>query len=194
MAEGWDRVGPIVRLQVQRAPLTTTGTYLLGPLLEVSRLSITSNGAFGMVDGEWLMDVHHREHPDTRNRRGRNPLSIGLTAHYRRMAERFGPTDPGLAGENLVVECPDPLGLSDLEGGLAIRTAAGEEMPLGGIRVCEPCVPFTRFVSGRGEADREDLEFLRHGTRGFLVAPDSLPRAVEVAIGDVLWRRPGGEH
>src|SRR5881409_1168921 len=88
-------LGRIVRLQIQRASLKTgekpTRVYDPAPLLAVDRLALGPDGALGAgSDGSWVVDVHHRTHPNTKNEDGAHGVSIGFTTHYALMRERFG--------------------------------------------------------------------------------------------------------
>ncbi len=65
-------LGRIVRLQIQRSSLKTgekpTRVYDTAPLLAVDRLALGPDGALGEgPGGSWLVDVHHRAHPHTKN-------------------------------------------------------------------------------------------------------------------------------
>src|SRR6266853_1397103 len=103
-------VGRIVRLQIQRSSLKTgekpNRTYDPAPLLAVDRLALGPDGALGAgSDGSWVVDVHHRAHPRTKNEDGAHGVSIGFTSHYALMRERFGDrVTLGCAGENIIVE------------------------------------------------------------------------------------------
>src|SRR2546421_10167046 len=79
-------LGRIVRLQIQRSSLKTgekpTRVYDPMPLLAVDRLALGPDGALGEgPDGSWLVDVHHRAHPRTKNEDGALGVSLGLTSH-----------------------------------------------------------------------------------------------------------------
>ena len=161
-------IGPVVRLQVQRSRLKpgTRGArvYDPAPLLEVSALEVTPRGVVG--DGH--LDVHHADHPDTRNVQLLNGVSIMTTSRYAALRDRFGPhLVDGIAGESLLVQTD---GVEDLSGPLVLETEEGTldvtSMPT------PPCVEFTRFVLGRGVTDtgpevRAALEELGGGERGF---------------------------
>src|SRR5881409_3176787 len=103
-------VGEIVRLQIQRSSLKTgekpNRRYDPAPLLAVERLAVRPDGVLGQSNGgAWLVDVHHRSHPQTKNEDGLHGVSLGFTSHYAAMRERFGDRlTLGCAGENIVVE------------------------------------------------------------------------------------------
>src|SRR5260370_10221520 len=116
-------LGRIVRLQIQRASLKTgdkpARVYSPGPLRGVARLAIGPDGVLGeSPDGSWLLDVHHRAHPHTKNEDGAHGISLGFTAHYRLMRERFGERiSAGCAGENILVETGGRIPLGELARG-----------------------------------------------------------------------------
>src|SRR5207244_1675063 len=103
-------LGRIVRLQIQRASLKTGEkpwrVYDPTPLLAVSRLAVGPDGVLGEgPEGSWLVDVHHRMHPSTKNDDGAHGLSIGFTSDYALMPERFADrVTPGCAGENVLAK------------------------------------------------------------------------------------------
>lgn len=186
-------LGSIVRLQVQREPLKATGVYRPDPILAVPEMFIGADGALGSYDGSWVVDAHHALHPRGRGG-GRRALSIGFTAHYGRMKQRFGAVPDGIAGENILVDCKTPIRIDALEGGLIIRRTSGDTFELHSLRVAAPCVEFTSFLLGLPEVARRneiraDLEFLGGGTRGFIAAVDHLARPELVATGDEVYRR-----
>lgn len=186
-------VGPIVRLQIQRSTLKTgvkpDRTYSPAPLLPVERLWVTPAGVLGSgPDGSWLVDVHHRDHPASRNENGGNGVSVGFTAHYDRMRERFGKgITLGCAGENLIAQAPGVLSYDDLRHGLAVRGPDGaERLRLRVLEVAKPCRPFTGWALGRQvEPDvlKDGLRFLDGGMRGFYCVAEGTG---EIVIGDVL--------
>ena len=87
-------LGPIIRLQVQRSPLKTgekpNRRYDPDPIVSVGRLRITPDGAYGLENGQEILDVHNRLHPQTRQEGPENALSFGFTGHYSEMQDRFG--------------------------------------------------------------------------------------------------------
>lgn len=168
-------VGTVVRLQVQRSRLKpgprATRVYDPAPLLEVDVLEIGPAGVVGLVGDERVLDVHHADHPDTRNR-GINGVSLLPRVHYDRLRARFGDhLVDGAAGESLLLDSDGPW--SSLEGPLVLETTEGR-LELSDPVVAAPCVEFTRFCLGRepGRVDDEltaALEELDGGTRGFYV-------------------------
>src|SRR5207253_1296007 len=76
------------------------------PLLSVPALDLGESGVSAWnAQGERILDVHHKDHPASRNVRGSNGISIGFTAHYDALRARFGThLEDGLAGENILVQ------------------------------------------------------------------------------------------
>src|SRR5213075_2212768 len=119
-------IGTITRLQVQRGSLKTgdkpTRRYDPAPLLAVPTLNVTPDGALGgRPDGEWIVDVHHRAHPFTKNEDGLHGISLGFTSHYDAMREHFGDKIAvGCAGENIIATSDRRFRYEDLEQGVSI--------------------------------------------------------------------------
>lgn len=192
-------LGKIVRLQIQRSPLKVgekpNRVYDPTPILVVGELILTPQGAVAhLPDGATLLDVHHAHHPQTRNSDGVNPLSVGFTAHYAAIRERYGDhvTD-GCAGENIVIETEGRVMLDDLAGGVAIQPEGGNSTAwLRVNKVAAPCRPFSGFVTHVTEAAvvKETLQFLDDGMRGFYCAL-AQTQPVTIAVGDgVFVSRP----
>jgi MOSC domain-containing protein len=170
-------MGRIVRLQIQRSSLKTgekpTRVYDPGPLLSVERLAVGPDGALGYApDGSWVVDVHHRAHPRTKNEDGAHGLSVGFTSHYDLMRDRFGERiTPGCAGENILVAAERRFTFDDLARGVVLLAASGQELArLEVLQVAHPCKPFSGWaLGGKVESDvlKETLQFLDDGTRGF---------------------------
>ncbi len=188
----WRYVGEITLLQMQLYPMTGKGGYDLRALVEADRLRLTPDGAFGLSQHAWIVDRHHRHHPDARRWDTSKTLSFGFTAHYDHMWSLFRKTPLGQAGENVIVKTDEMLTIDDLAGGLMIETRDGT-IELTSPEVAEPCVEFTRFLTGRENADARDLkpwrERLRNGVRGYVVGIDGAD-PFEIAPGDRLSVRP----
>src|SRR5258706_13175012 len=87
-------IGTVTRLQIQRSSLKTgekpNRLYDPAPLLPVPRLSVTPDGVLGAgAEGGWIVDVHHRAHPETKNEDLLHGVSVGFTSHYAAIRERF---------------------------------------------------------------------------------------------------------
>lgn len=185
-------LGRIIRLQVQRATLKTgekpERRYDPAPLLAVARLALSPDGALGAADGAWVVDVHHRAHPATKNDDGLNGVSVGFTGHYAAMRERFGERlTLGCAGENVIAETPGRLHFEDLAQGLAILGPDGaERVRLHVHQVAHPCRPFTGWALGQiveSAVLKEHLQFLDDGMRGYYCVAEG---AGVVEVGDTL--------
>jgi len=170
-------LGRIARLQIQRSTLKTgekpNRVYDPAPLLAVDRLSLGPDGALGLgPDGTWLVDVHHRAHPHTKNADGAHGVSIGFTSHYALMKERFGAhITIGCAGENVIVEADRRITLEDIERGVVlVGSDGGELVRLEVLQFAEPCRPFSGWALGgvvESHVLKETLQFLEGGTRGY---------------------------
>jgi hypothetical protein len=186
-------IGTVARLQIQRSSLKTgdkpNRVYDPAPLLPVSRLTVTPDGVLGAgADGGWIVDVHHRAHPETKNEDGLHGVSVGFTSHYAAMRDRFGDRIVvGCAGENVIVAADRMFTYDDLAAGLAIVATDGpERVRLRVLQVAHPCRPFTGWAAGgRVESDvlKSHLQFLDGGTRGFYCVGEG---SGTVQMGDQL--------
>ena len=191
-----DLVGTVVRLQLQRSPLKPgprgQRVYDPAPLLEVHEVEV---GPRGVVGPGGVLDAHHADHPQSRNVRLVNGLSVLPRAHYDQLRARFGPhvTD-GCAGESLLLETDGPLTEADLAGTLLLETEEGDDLVLEGARAAPPCVEFTRYLLGRAPGSpvdaevQEAMDLLADGRRGFYLSARGTGR---VARGARLRRSPG---
>jgi hypothetical protein len=193
-------IGTIVRLQVQRSSLKLGERprrwFDPAPLLSVPALALSADGVVGLPpDGEPVVDVHNRVHPQTRHGSG-NGISLGFTSHYAGMRDRFGERlVDGVAGENILVQTERDFTRGDLPPRVAIEGEGGL-VRLEGVRVIEPCVEFSRYALGRLGRPAESLErvdpsvtetliFLRFGMRGYCATYASGP--ITVRLGDRLY-------
>ena len=170
---GLTPLGTVARLQVQRSRLkpgaAATRVYDPEPLLEVEALEVGPRG----VTGDGHLDVHHADHPDSRNRRLANGLSLLPRTHYHSLRERYGPhLLDGVAGESLLLDTEGPWTEADLTGALWLETAEGELLELDGAVAAPPCVEFSRFClrlppGPVGPDVRQALVDLDGGARGF---------------------------
>jgi hypothetical protein len=192
-------IGSIVRLQVQETSLKVGKLrwrhYDPRGLRSVPVLEVSDGGVQGWTsDDRPIADVHHRDHPASKNRGGENGISIGFTSHYGRMRERFDDhlTD-GIAGENILVEADDVLSASDLASGVVIATADGRELHLDEVFPAAPCVEFSRFALRFPAGARPDetvtdaVRFLTDGMRGYYASYRG--PAARIAIGDRVFLR-----
>jgi hypothetical protein len=173
---GLTTVGTVRRLQVQRSPLkpgpATSRTYEPAPLLEVEALEVGPRGVLGQTPDGPVLDVHHADHPDSRNRRLANGLSLLPRAHAVALRERYGPhLVDGVAGESLLLDTDGPWTEPDL-GPLWLETVDGDLLELVAVVAAPPCVEFSRFCLGLapgpvGADVRQALVDLDGGARGF---------------------------
>ena len=161
-------IGTVVRLQVQRSRLkpgpATTRVYDPSPLAEVTELVLGPRG----VVGDGILDVHHADHPDSRNVKLINGISVMTASRYAALRATYGAhLVDGIAGESLLLDSEH---LDDLSGRLVIEGADGpiecDSIP------APPCVEFSRFVLGRGAGDvgpevMAAKDALEDGARGY---------------------------
>jgi hypothetical protein len=184
-------IGTITRLQIQRGSLKRgekpAREYDPAPLLAVPALNVSPDGALGGTpDGAWIVDVHHRGHPFTKNEDGLHGISLGFTAHYDAMRERFGAKIAvGCAGENIIATSTQRLSYEELANGVAIVAPDGRErVRLKILQVAHPCRPFTGWALGKQVEPQEfksHLQFLDNGMRGFYCVGEG---AGTIALGD----------
>lgn len=185
-------VGTVARVQLQRSRLKPgergARRYTTEPLLEVAEAEVGPHGLRGTGEHGGLLDVHHEDHPDSRNVRRTNALSVLPRAHYVQLRERFGAhLADGAAGESLLLDTDGPLTEDDLAGVLHLETADGEPLVLTAAAAAPPCVEFSRWCLGSDDAAqvRAALEFLADGRRGFYLRVEGTGR---VARGARLTR------
>ena len=127
-------IGTIVRLQVQDSSLKVGAKprrYDPAPIRSVPALRLSPAGVVGRAeDGESILDVHHHDHPASKNRDGENGISLGFTAHSVQSDSGSVSILPdGIAGENILIEADRQFLVDDLAAGVVIegnaRAAAG---------------------------------------------------------------------
>ena len=186
-------IGTVTHLQIQRGSLKRgdkpTRIYDPTPLLSVRTLNVTPDGALGARPdaGEtWIVDVHHRAHPSTKNDDGLHGISLGFTSHYMAMQERFGDhLEVGCAGENIIATADRRFTYEELANGVAILAPDGtERVRLKVLQVAHPCRPFTGWALGKHvepEELKQHLQFLDNGMRGFYCVGEGVGT---VSLGD----------
>lgn len=188
-------IGTVVRLQVQRSRLKPGErghrVYDPSPLLDVPALQVGPRGVVGQSAGGPVLDVHHADHPDSRNVKLVNGLSLLPRAHYARMGRTYGPhLVEGVAGESLLLDTEGSWTFTDLAGPLHLESADGGLLALVDPAVASPCVEFSRFCLGRGVGPVDDevqqaMADLDDGVRGFYVRADGSAR---IECGARLFR------
>jgi hypothetical protein len=186
-------IGTIVHLQIQCSSLKLGERprrwFDPSPLLVVSALELSPDGVVGVLpDGRRIVDVHNREHPQSRHGSG-NGVSIGFTSHYAQMRARHGDRiADGIAGENILVQTDRHFCQGDLPTSLVVETGHGF-VHLKDARVIEPCIEFSRYSLGHvGPPDYDlsvqdpaitpTLQFLRFGMRGYCATYAAGPTTV----------------
>lgn len=190
------QIGVVTFVQVQTASLKVTDgaqeRFDPSALMTVQRVELTADGVVGFPqDGEPIVDIHNARHPQTKNA-GNNPVSIGFTAHYRAMRERFGDhMRDGIGGENILIETDRPYRLDELGSRVLFRNpTSGQMVSVNILKVAAPCVPFSTWASNLSTPLTPDqiksaLQFLHNGTRGFYVTPSSA--FINVQPGDEVY-------
>ncbi|TVR19017.1 MAG: hypothetical protein EA396_13540 [Anaerolineaceae bacterium] len=189
-------IGTIQQVQIQRTPLKIgekpNKVYDVTPIMVVDALRLTPSGGVGLTaDGGEFLDTHHIQHPQSRNRRNANGISIGFMSNYRQMRQRFGDhLFDGSAGENIIVDAVPDFSPDDLTSGLLIETPAGS-VQLCNIKPAAPCDAFSRYCANRqvgGEELKAILQFLSDGMRGYYatLAPTEAGM-LTVSTGDKIY-------
>lgn len=185
-----DLIGTVARLQVQRSRLKPgprgARVYDPAPLLQVQALEVGPRGCVGHVGAERVLDVHHADHPDTRNRDLANGVSLLPRGHYARLQAQYGEhLQVGVAGESLLLDTDGPWP----DGDLLLET---DDVPLllEDVTPIPPCVEFSRFclrlpLGPVGDAVQQALQDLDDGARGWYATTRG---EGTVRVGARLWR------
>jgi hypothetical protein len=184
----------IVRLQVQRSPAKVGKSpmrcYDPSSIVSVGSIAAGPQGVSGIADGgEVILDVHHRLHPQSRDRKGVAGVLFMGTGDYAALRERYGDhVADGIAGETMLLDAPTGFAGQDLPATVTVKTAAGP-LELRGVRVADPCVEFSRFCLRQDtsptvdDAVKQALKDLDGGARGYR----SIASAEgTIAVGDVV--------
>ena len=184
----------IVRLQVQRGPVKI-GTaplrwYEPAGIVPVSTLLAEPRGVRGVTaDGEVVLDVHHRDHPQSRDRKGKAGILFMGTGDYVALRERYGDhVVDGIAAETVLLDAPDGLAGGGLPPTVTVLTAGGP-LELHGVRTAAPCVEFSRFCLRQeisavvDDAVKKTMIDLDNGARGYrsIAAGEGT-----IAVGDMI--------
>lgn len=181
-------IGTVVRLQVQRSRLkpgvVPHRRYDPAPLLAATALDVTPRGVVGQTAEGPVLDVHHADHPDTRNVKLTNGLSVMSRPRYARLRAQYGEQlVDGIAGESVLLDLD-----GELTGPLALESESGLLQLTGA--PAPPCIEFSRFVTGRGPADTGPevlaaLSALDGGARGHYLTIEGSGR---IRLGHRLFR------
>ena len=159
-------------------------------IVEVTSLTADSRGVRGLTaDGETITDVHHQDHPQSRDRKGQAGFVFMGTGDYAALRERYGEhlTD-GIAGETMLLDAPDGFAGRDLPDTVTVTTAMGS-LELHAVRPADPCVEFSRFCLRQepspvvDDAVKQALIDLDNGFRGFRAVAGGTGR---ITVGDVV--------
>lgn len=178
----------IVRLQVQRGPVKVGKAplreYRPAAIVPVDRTVAGPRGVRGVTaDGVEVLDVHHQDHPQSRDPKGRAGILFMGTGDYVALRERYGDhVVDGIAGETILLDAPSGLAPLNLPEAVRVSTADGP-LELRDVRAADPCVEFSRFCLRQqpsptvDDAVRQALVDLDFGARGY--------RSVAVGTGTI---------
>jgi len=184
----------IVGLQVQRGPVKAGKAplrwYEPAVLVPVNSLLAEPRGVRGVTaDGEVVLDVHHRDHPKSRDRKGKAGILFMGTGDYAALRARYGDhVVDGIAGETVLLEAPDGLAGGGLPATVTVLTVDGP-LELHGVRTAAPCVEFSRFCLRRevsavvDDAVKTTMIDLDNGARGYRSIASGTGT---IAVGDVI--------
>ncbi len=188
-------LGPIIQLQVQQSHMKIiekgVRVYHTAPLKRVSSLRITPKGVIGRDSkGETIIDVHHHDHPQSRNRSD-NDISLGFSSHYNLLRERFGAwIENGIAGENILIDVAERVHPRQLMGAIIIESKQNaQKHRLEALTPAPPCVEFSQYLAQSPLSSSETkaiLQYLDDGVRGYYAR--SLSESVfEITLGDLVY-------
>jgi hypothetical protein len=193
-------LGTVKLTQIQRDRLKIgekpNQFYKPDPLFAVDALQLTPNGVVGKTaDGGYMLDAHHANHPNTRNVKNRNGISIAFTFLYNQMKNRFGDTATlGIAGENIIIDDEGNFDANAVKDGATIiieNSTTGKKTSLFVGKGIPPCRPFTRYMTKQDDLDGDELEehlqFLSNGMRGFYVFLDNANETPMIQAGDKVY-------
>jgi len=119
----------IVGLAVQRGPVkigkAPLRVYQPAAMVPVTTLLVEPRGVRGVIaDGEVVLDVHHRDHPESRDRKGKAGILFMGTGDYVALRERYGDhVVDGIAGETVLLDAPNGLAGGGLPPAVTVLTA-----------------------------------------------------------------------
>jgi hypothetical protein len=168
----------IVRLQIQTDPLKVGQAplrrYDPAAIESVHRIQVGPCGVIGLAERLGAaVDVHHTDHPQSRDRKGVGGVTVMGTGDYARLRSRYGDhLTEGIAGETILVDAPEGLAGLDMPPQMEVLTADGP-IVLTHVRAAAPCVEFSRFCLRQepaptvDDAVRQALIDLDGGARGY---------------------------
>jgi hypothetical protein len=192
-------IGRIKRLQIQRSTLKPGERlhrhYDPSPILSVQQLLLSPSGVIALTDnGQEIIDLHHADHPQTKNVELINGVSLGFTTHYQTMRAQFGEhLVDGIAGENILVDTDRTFALIDLGQRIIIESQqTGRRVYLYDFMVAAPCVEFTHYAVNHGPllpaAElKAALQFLDDGRRGFYARVMEQETPIVIQTGDRVY-------
>jgi hypothetical protein len=199
MGANYQELGTVKLVQVQPNGLivkTPSGyTYDASRLVRVARLRITQLGIEATTpNGEYVLDIHHIKHP--KKAYDNNDLvSIGFTAHYQAMRDRFGEhMVDGIAGENIIIDYEHEVWPEDLGEQLIIEEGeTGRKVQYDVVQFAPPCEEFSHFAADSQDRRlppaklKSTLQFLGNGRRGYLLVLSPSQEAASVQPGDRVF-------
>ena len=171
---------PIVRLQVQRVPMKTGRAplrrYEPAAIVPVSSINAGPRGVQGVTaEGQTILDVHHRDHPHSRDRRGKAGILFMGTGDYDALRERYGDhLVNGIAGETMLLAAPDGL--------------AGRRLPKTIRPVASKATAMRGTVSGTTPIARSRISFASGASTSSSISP-GIPRTTGSWFSRAIPRR-----
>jgi len=187
----------LVQLQPSGLIIQTPSGYFYDASrrVEVDSLLITPKGIEATTPGgEYVLDIHHLEHPD-KAYDDDDLVSIGFTSHYQAMRDRFGEhMVDGIAGENIIIEYDQEVWVEDLGQHITIENSeTGHKTFLELVCFAAPCDEFSHFAAQSQEKRlpaaelKAALQFLNNGRRGFLLVLKAGQEDATVQPGDSVF-------
>ena len=165
-------------------------SYQPSAIVPVASILAGPRGVLGRTaGGPDILDVHHQDHPQSRDPKGRAGILFMGTGDYVALRERYGGhVVDGIAGETVLVDAPEGLAPLNLPPVVTVSTADGS-VELRDVREAGPCVEFSRFCLRQepsptvDAAVRQALVDLDHGARGYRSVATTV---ATIRVGDVV--------
>ena len=159
----------IIRLQVQNGPVkigrAPLRRYEPAAIVPVASIKAGPRGVHGITaDGEQILDVHHQDHPQSRDRKGKAGILFMGTGDYVALRERYGEhLVDGIAGETVLLDAPDGLAGRRLPNTVTVNNgggAAGAARRPARRSLCrvQPVLPAAGGVTGGGRRGAQGLD------------------------------------